>query len=154
MSCGAGKPCREARNRRVAFTALGTMAVIFIALSVVSFLPSRGQAVPIAVSYGTHDAVEGKRVFQAYNCMGCHTLLGNGAYLGPDLTDIYAHAGPAWLSAFLPSAATWPTGPGLQVHLQKPEQIAASGTAELAEYLKDRKSTPLNSSPQTPSRMP
>src|SRR3546814_1950375 len=68
--------------------------------------------------------------------MGCHTLLGNGAYLGPDLTDIYAHAGPAWLSAFLPSAATWPTGPGLQVHLQKPEQIAASGTAELAEYLK------------------
>src|SRR3546814_3229876 len=97
MSCGAGKPCREARNRRVAFTALGTMAVIFIALSVVSFLPSRGQAVPIAVSYGTHDAVEGKRVFQAYNCMGCHTLLGNGAYLGPDLTDIYAHAGPAWL---------------------------------------------------------
>src|SRR3546814_13539376 len=68
--------------------------------------------------------------------MGCHTLLGNGAYLGPDLTDIYAHAGPAWLSAFLPSAATWPTGPGLQVHLQQPEQLAASGTAELAEYLK------------------
>src|SRR3546814_13268098 len=95
------------------------MAVIFIALSVVSFLPSRGQAVPIAVSYGTHDAVEGKRVFQAYNCMGCHTLLGTGAYLGPDLTDIYAHAGPAWLSALLPSAAPWPPGPGLQV---RPEE--------------------------------
>src|SRR3546814_5192441 len=68
--------------------------------------------------------------------MGVHTRRGNVAYLGPDRTTISAHAGAAWLSAFLPSAATWPTGPGLQVHLQKPEQIAASGTAELAEYLK------------------
>src|SRR3546814_5832285 len=112
------------------------MCVYFVALAGVACRPLRGQPVPIAVSYGTDDAVEGNSVFQAYNCMGCHTLLGNGAYLGPDLTDIYAHAGPAWLSAFLPSAATWPTGPGLQVHLPKPEQIAASGTAELAEYLK------------------
>src|SRR3546814_3760341 len=93
MSCGAGKPCREARNRRLAFGALGAMAVIFIGLSAVSFLDSRGQAVPDAVHYGAHDAVEGKRVFQAYNCMGCHTLLGNGAYLGPDLTNTYELAG-------------------------------------------------------------
>src|SRR3546814_19852453 len=89
MSCGAGKPCREARNRRLACGALGAMAVIFIGLSAVSFLDSRGQDVPDAVHYGAHDAVEGKRVFQAYNCMGCHTLLGNGAYLGPDLTNPY-----------------------------------------------------------------
>src|SRR3546814_12630537 len=92
MSCGAGKPCREARNRRVAFTALGTMAGIFIALSVVSFLPSRGQAVPIAVSYGPHDAVEGTRVFQAYHCMGCHTLLGNGAYRGDRKSGVWGRS--------------------------------------------------------------
>ena len=136
MSCGAGKPCREARNRRLAFGALGSMAAIFIGLSAVSFIDSRNQAVPDAVHYGAHDAVEGKRVFQAYNCMGCHTLLGNGAYLGPDLTNTYELAGPAWLSAFLPSAGTWPTGPGLQVHLQKPEQVAATGTSNLDDYFK------------------
>src|SRR3546814_18342410 len=68
--------------------------------------------------------------------MGCHTLLGNGAYLGPDLTNTYELAGPAWLSAFLPSAGTWPTGPGLQVHLQKPEQVAATGTSNLDDYFK------------------
>src|SRR3546814_19917083 len=68
--------------------------------------------------------------------MGCHTRLGNGAYLGPDLTNNYELAGPAWLSAFLPSAGTWPTGPGLQVHLQKPEQVAATGTRNLDDYFK------------------
>ena len=30
---------------------------------------------------------------QAKNCMGCHTLLGNGAYYAPDLTK-------AWLDPF------------------------------------------------------
>jgi cytochrome c2 len=39
-------------------------------------------------------AVDGKRVFQAYNCMGCHTIVGNGAYFGPDLTQLYGKVGP------------------------------------------------------------
>lgn len=136
MSCGPGKPCEEGHKRRMAFGALGLMAIIFILLSAASFLKSRNQVVPAAVTYGSYDAVQGKRVFQAYNCMGCHTLLGNGAYLGPDLTNVYEQAGPAWLAAFLPSAGGWPTGPALQVHLQKPEQIAASGTGDLDAYLK------------------
>jgi nitric oxide reductase subunit C len=35
----------------------------------------------------------GKLTVQAKNCMGCHTLLGNGAYYAPDLTK-------AWLDPF------------------------------------------------------
>lgn len=135
MSCGPGKPCEEGKKRRIAFGALGVMALIFIGLSAASFLDSRNQVTPERVQYGTYDAVQGKRVFQAYNCMGCHTIVGNGAYLGPDLTDIYGKAGPAWLAAFLPSAGSWPTGPAVQVHLQKPEQVAASGTGDLDAYL-------------------
>ena len=68
--------------------------------------------------------------------MGCHTVLGNGAYLGPDLTNIYEQAGPAWLEAFLPSAGGWPTGPAVQVQLQKAEVQADAGTGNLDEYLK------------------
>lgn len=136
MSCAPGQPCEEGKKRRAALTVLVLMALIFLALSVASFVKSRNQVIPSNVHYGSYDAVEGKRVFQAYNCMGCHTLLGNGAYFGPDLTNIYEHAGPAWLAAFLPSAGGWPTGPALQVHLQKPEQIADSGTSDLNEYLK------------------
>lgn len=135
MSCAPGKPCEEGQKRRIAFAALGIMAIIFILLSAASFLESRDQVTPDTVVYGTWDAVQGKRVFQAYNCMGCHTIVGNGAYFGPDLTNIYEEAGPAWLAAFLPSASGWPTGPALQVHLQKPEQLAASGTADLDAYL-------------------
>lgn len=135
MTCAPGKPCQEGLKRRRAFVALGALAIIFILLSSVSFLDSRGQVTPAEVAYGEHDAVAGKRVFQAYNCMGCHTLLGNGAYFGPDLTNIYEQAGPAWLAAFLPSAGGWPTGPSLHAHLQKPEQLAASGTGDLDAYL-------------------
>ena len=136
MTCAPGKPCEEGRKRRNAFGILGVMALIFVALSAASFLKSRNQVIPSDVSYGVHGAVDGKRVFQAYNCMGCHTMLGNGAYLGPDLTNIYQQAGPAWLEAFLPSAGGWPTATAVQVHLQKPEQLAASGASSLDEYFK------------------
>ena len=136
MTCAPGKPCEEGRKRRGAFGILGVMALIFVALSVASFLKSRNQAVPANVSYGVHSAVDGKRVFQAYNCMGCHTLLGNGAYLGPDLTNIYEHAGPAWLEAFLPSAGGWPTATAVQVHLQGSGPSAAGGTNSLDAYFK------------------
>jgi mono/diheme cytochrome c family protein len=136
MSCGPGKPCEEGRKRRIAFGALGAMTIIFLLLSAASFLGSRRQVTPDAVHFGAYNAVQGKRVFQAYNCMGCHTMLGNGAYLGPDLTNVYETAGPAGRAAFLPSAGGWPTGPALQVHLQKPEQVAANGAGDLAAYLK------------------
>ena len=124
MSCKEGEPCEEGKKRQQALGVLGVMAIIFVALSLMSFLDSRGQVVPTSVQYAGHEAVDGKRVFQAYNCMGCHTLVGNGAYLGPDLTDTYANVGPAWLEAFLPSAGTWPTRGAVQVQLQKSD-IAA-----------------------------
>ena len=63
-------------------------------------------------------------------------MLGNGAYLGPDLTNIYEQAGPAWLEAFLPSAGGWPTRPAVQVQLQKAQVQADAGTGDLDEYLK------------------
>lgn len=30
----------------------------------------------------------GKKVWQKYNCVSCHTLFGNGGYVGKDLTHI------------------------------------------------------------------
>lgn len=135
MSCVEGEPCVEGRKRRRAVLALGLMAVIFLALSAVSFLDSRGQSVPNTVTYAGHEAVAGKRVFQAYNCMGCHTLVGNGAYFAPDLTGLYDKVGPAWLEAFLPSAGAWPTGAAVRVQLADSDVAAESGVATLDEYL-------------------
>ncbi|WP_340107730.1 cytochrome c [Pikeienuella sp. HZG-20] len=135
MSCRPGEPCEEGKKRRLAIGMLGVMALIFIALSLMSFLGSRVQAIPDQVEYAGSDAVSGKRVFQAYNCMGCHTIVGNGAYLGPDLTQVYAKVGPAWLEAFLPSAGAWPTRAAVQVQLQKSEVAEEAGVDEIEAYL-------------------
>ncbi|MGB3272090.1 MAG: c-type cytochrome, partial [Xanthobacteraceae bacterium] len=135
MSCAKGQPCEEGLYRRVALAMLGLMAVIFLALSAASFLPSRGQVVPSTVSYAGHQAVDGKRVFQAYNCMGCHTIVGNGAYFGPDLTKLYSHVGPAWLEAFIPSAGRWPTANAVKLQLQNEAVAREAGTDNLEAYL-------------------
>ncbi len=134
MSCLDGKECQEVAKRNVALIILGLMVIIFLVLSAWSFFASRGQAIPSKITYADTDAVAGKRVFQAYNCMGCHTIVGNGAYFGPDLTDIYENAGPAWLAAFLPSAGGWPTNAAVKVQLQNAAVKADAGTSNIDEY--------------------
>lgn len=134
MSCGVGGSSCETPRRRGAFVMLGIMTLAFVVLSLFSFMKSRGQVTPDTVSYGPYKAEDGKRVFQAYNCMGCHTMVGNGAYLGPDLTREYAQAGPAWLAAFLPSAGSWPTAAAVRAQLQDPVQHADTGAATIEAY--------------------
>lgn len=34
------------------------------------------------------NAIQGKQVWQTYNCIACHTVFGNGGYNGDDLTHI------------------------------------------------------------------
>lgn len=41
--------------------------------------------------------VEGKKVFQKYNCNDCHTILGFGGYYSPDLTRVYSRRGEAYI---------------------------------------------------------
>ena len=136
MSCGIeGESCETPRRRR-ALIVLAIMTGIFIALSIFSFVKSRGQVVPSEIAFGPYKVVAGKRVFQAYDCMGCHTLVGNGGYLGPDLTEEYKRVGPAWLAAFLPSAGGWPTEGAVRAQLLDPNQQADAGTKSIEDYLK------------------
>lgn len=125
----------EPRKRRNALAVLGFMVLLFALLSVFSFTGSREQALPQQVSFDGHSAVDGRRVFQAYNCMGCHTIVGNGAYFGPDLTDLYRRTGPAWLAAFLPSANAWPTAAAIRLQLRNSAVAEAAGTDDFDDYL-------------------
>ena len=43
----------------------------------------------------------GDHVWHKYNCINCHTLLGEGAYYAPDLTKIAKQRGAAYLTQFL-----------------------------------------------------
>lgn len=56
----------------------------------------------------TEAVVRGKHVWETYNCIGCHTLLGEGAYFAPELGNVYYRYGgengfhaffPAWMKA-------------------------------------------------------
>ena len=134
MTCNSNGVSCETPRRRGALAILAVMLIIFAALSVFSFMKSRGQVTPDTVSYGSYHADSGKRIFQAYNCMGCHTLVGNGAYLGPDLTKEYASVGPAWLAAFLPSAHNWPTAAAVKMQLQNSDQAADTKIAGIEAY--------------------
>nr|NIP83144.1 cytochrome c [Gemmatimonadota bacterium]NIQ59217.1 cytochrome c [Gemmatimonadota bacterium]NIU79400.1 c-type cytochrome [Gammaproteobacteria bacterium]NIX48056.1 c-type cytochrome [Gemmatimonadota bacterium]NIY12433.1 c-type cytochrome [Gemmatimonadota bacterium] len=49
----------------------------------------------------TEDVLAGKEVWHRKNCVNCHTLMGEGAYYAPDLTEITLHRGSAYLTQFL-----------------------------------------------------
>lgn len=41
----------------------------------------------------TEQVVLGKKVWEVNNCIGCHTLLGEGAYFAPELGNVYQRFG-------------------------------------------------------------
>lgn len=49
----------------------------------------------------TASVVRGKHIWDRQNCMGCHTILGEGAYYAPELTRVVERRGEAWLEIFL-----------------------------------------------------
>lgn len=51
-------------------------------------LPERDHRVNI-----TEQVAFGKKVWEKNNCIGCHTLLGEGAYFAPELGNVYTRFG-------------------------------------------------------------
>jgi nitric oxide reductase subunit C len=49
----------------------------------------------------TESVIRGKHIWEDNNCMGCHTLLGEGAYYAPELTKVYERRGAAFIDAML-----------------------------------------------------
>ncbi|PHS26149.1 MAG: cytochrome C [Methylophaga sp.] len=41
----------------------------------------------------TEQVIAGKRIWEVNNCIGCHTLLGEGAYFAPELGNVYTRFG-------------------------------------------------------------
>lgn len=53
----------------------------------------------------TPAVVRGKAIWEANNCMGCHTILGEGAYYAPELTRVVERRGREWIAIFLKDPA-------------------------------------------------
>ncbi len=53
----------------------------------------------------TEQVVQGKYLWEVNNCIGCHTLLGEGAYFAPELGNVYTRFGESTdaIKAFIQS---------------------------------------------------
>ncbi|MBX7147663.1 cytochrome c [bacterium] len=71
---------------------------IFVVLTIDTFkkLPGRTHTANI-----TAEVARGKDLWDKNNCMGCHTLLGEGAYYAPELTKVYERRGEAFIHSML-----------------------------------------------------
>jgi nitric oxide reductase subunit C len=75
--------------------------LLFLALSfdTAGTLPKRDNRANL-----TPQVVEGKKIWETYNCIGCHTLLGEGAYFAPELGNVYTRlGGTEGIKAFIKS---------------------------------------------------
>ncbi len=90
-------------------------------------IPQRSNAQEI-----TPAVVRGKHIWETRNCIGCHTLLGEGAYFAPELGNVYKRRGPDFIKAWM---AAQPSGtPGRR---QMPQfNLTEEQLNDLVEFLK------------------
>ena len=81
--------------------------LLFLALTfdTVRTLPKRDMRQNI-----TPLVAEGKKIWETRNCIGCHTLLGEGAYFAPELGNVYARRGPDFIKGWIKAMPTHTPG--------------------------------------------
>lgn len=92
----------KATTRRFFFVGTLLFTLVFIGLTVHTHTTIAARTHADQIDEGV---VRGLHVWARYNCENCHTLLGEGAYYAPDLTEIVAQRGRTYLAAFLANPA-------------------------------------------------
>ena len=49
----------------------------------------------------TESVVRGKHLWGTRNCIGCHTLMGEGAYFAPELANVYTRRGGDFIKTWM-----------------------------------------------------
>ena len=78
--------------------------LIFIGLTIFSFSKAQDQTNHENI---TESVVRGKHLWEKNNCMGCHTILGEGGYYAPELTKVIDRRGKGYIKAVLMSPVAW-----------------------------------------------
>lgn len=58
----------------------------------------------------TDQVVRGKHIWETRQCIGCHTLLGEGAYFAPELGNVYKRRGGEFIKAWIKAQPTGAPG--------------------------------------------
>ncbi len=98
---GGGFTKEMARN--IFYGGAAFFFLLFIALTfdTQGVLPERDHRENI-----TPQVALGKKVWEDNDCIGCHTLLGEGAYYAPELGNVYARRGPDFIKAWIKAMPT------------------------------------------------
>ncbi len=77
--------------------------LVFIGLTVdtTQRLPKRDHRENI-----TEQVAHGKHLWDVNNCVGCHTILGEGAYFAPELGNVYKRRGGEFIKAWMKAMPT------------------------------------------------
>ncbi|MBI4809393.1 MAG: cytochrome c [Nitrosomonadales bacterium] len=81
--------------------------LLFLALTfdTIQTLPKRDHRENI-----TDSVVRGKHIWETRNCVGCHTILGEGAYFAPELGNVYKRRGGEFIKGWIKSQPTGAPG--------------------------------------------
>lgn len=89
----------------------------------------------------------GKQLWDEKNCMGCHTIMGEGAYYAPELTRVYDRKGEDYIRTVLTAPNGWgPRGRMMVKYDFTPEEVDG-----LVAFLKWMNGADLNGFPPEPS---
>lgn len=97
--------------------------VVFLGLTFDTMKQLDGRAPEI-----TEEVNQGKMLWHKYDCIGCHTILGNGSYFAPDLTKTTANKPEGYLKRFLVDPRGVNAGaamPNLGISDEEAEKIVA-----------------------------
>jgi nitric oxide reductase subunit C len=100
-----GFTSQTARNIFYGGTAFFVLLFAALIFNTEQRIPQRSNAAEI-----TPAVVRGKHLWETRNCIGCHTLLGEGAYFAPELGNVYKRRGPEFIKAWIKSQPTGAPG--------------------------------------------
>ena len=100
-----GFTSQAARNIFYGGTVFFVLLFAVLIFDTESRIPERSKAAEI-----TPAVVRGKHLWETRNCIGCHTLLGEGAYFAPELGNVYKRRGPDFIKAWIKSQPTGAPG--------------------------------------------
>jgi nitric oxide reductase subunit C len=103
MGAGVSSGFTKQAARNIFYGGTVFFALAFVALATHSSreIPKRSNQAALT------PAVErGKEIWETRNCIGCHTLLGEGAYFAPELGNVYQRRGPDFIKAWIKAQPT------------------------------------------------
>lgn len=90
-----------ARNIFFGGTVFFFLLLVALTVDTMQVLPKRDHRENI-----TPSVARGKHVWERNDCIGCHTLLGEGAYFAPELGNVYQRRGGEFIKAWMQAMPT------------------------------------------------